>query len=82
MISVDAARRAAKDLIATGDPHRSIVITSTPFKLGCLMVHLTTYVALMGDKKNYNEFMRTLDEIDSDVQKAARQILQQEFPPS
>ncbi len=82
MISVEQARQQARDLIAVGDPHRGIVITSTPFKLGCLMVHLTTYVSLMGDEKNYSEFMRTLNEIDSDVQKAAQQILQQEFPPS
>ena len=82
MISVDAARQAAQDLISTGDPHRGIMIMSTPFKLGCLMTHLATYTALMGDEKKYTEFMRTLNEIDSDVQKAAQQILQQEFPPT
>ncbi len=82
MISVERARQQAGDLIAVGDPHRGIVITSTPFKLGCLGIHLATYTALMGDEKNYNEFMRTLNEIDSDVQKATQQILQQEFPQS
>ncbi len=82
MISVDAARQAAKDLIATGDPHRGIVITSTPFKLACLMTHLATYMELMGEQRKCTEFLRTLNEIDSDMQKAVRQILQQEFPQS
>ncbi|KKN22735.1 hypothetical protein LCGC14_0911960, partial [marine sediment metagenome] len=36
MISIERARQQARDLIAVGDPHRGIVITSTPFKLGCL----------------------------------------------
>ena len=80
MISVERARQAAKDLISTGDPHRGIMIMSTPFKLACLMIHLATYMALMGDESKYTEFMQTLNEIDGDVQKAARQILQQEYP--
>ena len=82
MVSVERARQLANDLISTSDPHRPIMVMLSPFKLACLMIHLATYVAVMGDEANYTEFMRTLNEIDNDVQKVVAQVLQQESPQS
>lgn len=82
MISVERARQQANDLITTGDPHRTVMVMTTPFKLGCLGVHLATYVALMGDAQDDAEFMRSLNEISEDLQKVVTQILQQTSPQS
>lgn len=82
MISVEQALQQAMDLCDQGDPGRSIMIMTTPFRLGCLVLHLAIYAETMKRTENVEELTRALERIQDDLQKVVTQILQQEYPQS
>ena len=82
MISVDHARQQARDLLASGDPDRAIVVMTTPFKLAILNTHLSIYREMLGEGENVEGTLDILHEIQEDVQNVVTQILRQGFPPS
>lgn len=82
MISVSQAKKQSRELIDSGDPHRAIMVMTTPFKLAVLSLHLAHYTDMMAGVAEVDETINMLGEIRDDLQKVVMQILQQEFPPS